>query len=162
MGRIPPTGLIIFFELLWTYIGARLWTPSRLGNNDLIRLAIPIVADNLGNDCIRRKHYAKTRPASLALQESAAHSLTGNTTIVPKHMGGRSGKLSIWAEKISRNPHIPIGGAKQRAPDWEGPKFRRTDISEKSEGGLKVTLFIKDRKCLTKSPPSKGEAISKA
>ena len=84
MGRIPPTGLIIFFELLWTYIGARLWTPSRLGNNDLIRLAIPIVADNLGNDFIIRNHYASDIPTSWMLREFSPHSLTTNTAIVSK------------------------------------------------------------------------------
>ena len=90
------------------------------------------------------------------LQELAAHSLTANTAIVSKHMKGDSGKWPSWADKISRNSYIPIDGAKQRAPDWEGPKFRHADISEKSAGALKAVLFSKDRKRLTKSPSSKG------
>ena len=90
------------------------------------------------------------------LKEMAAHSLTNNTIIVSKHMKGASGKWSIWAYKISSNPYIPIDGGKQRAPDWEGPKFWHTDISENSSVGLKVALAIKDRKSLNKSLPSKG------
>ena len=39
--------IISFFELLGTYIGTGLWNPELQGNNDLLRLEIPIVADNL-------------------------------------------------------------------------------------------------------------------
>ena len=47
-GKESPHRLISFFELLGAYVGIRLWAPSRLGNQDLTWLAIPIGADNLG------------------------------------------------------------------------------------------------------------------
>ena len=84
------------------------------------------------------------------LQELAPRSLTANTTIVSKHMEGDSGELSTWAGKITRNSLCQIDGAKQRAPDWEDPKFWLTNIREKSADELKVALSIKDRKLLTK------------
>ena len=62
--------------------------PIRLCNNDLLWLAIPIVADNLGNSLILRKHYAAARPTSWMLQESAAHNLTNNIAIVSKQLKG--------------------------------------------------------------------------
>ena len=37
-------------------IVVRLWTPSRLCNNDLLWIAIPIATDNIGNDIVLRKH----------------------------------------------------------------------------------------------------------
>ena len=46
---------ISVFELLATYIGIRLWSPSLLTNKDLSWLAIPIVTDNLGGDFILEK-----------------------------------------------------------------------------------------------------------
>ena len=88
-------------------------------------------------------------------RELAAHSLTANTTIVSKHMKGDSGKLTIWADKISRNSYTPIdGGAK--GPGLGRPNFRHTNIRGKSVGKLKVAISIKDRKLLNKSLPSKG------
>ena len=109
-GLDSPHRLISFFELLGAYIGVRLWTPSLLCNNDLVWSAIPIVTDNIGDDFILRKHYAADSPASWMLRELAPHSLTNNTTIVSKHTKGDSGKLDIWADKISRNSYIPIDG----------------------------------------------------
>ena len=103
-GEIPPwikalksPRRISFFELLGAYIGVRLWAPKRLGKQDLLWIAIPIVTGNLGNDFILRKHYAKTRPTSWMLQELAVHSLTTNTAIISKHMEGDSANWSIWA-----------------------------------------------------------------
>ena len=49
-GLKSPQRLISCFELLGTYVGIRLSTPGRLGNNDLTWLEIPIAADTLGND----------------------------------------------------------------------------------------------------------------
>ena len=106
---------------------------------------------------ILRKHYTTATPTSWMLQELAAHSLTTNTKIVSKQMKGDSRKWPIWAGEISRNSFRQIDGDKQGAPCWEDPKFRLTNIREKSAGGgLKVALSTEDRKRLTKSPPSKG------
>ena len=65
------------------------------------------------------------------LQELAAHSLTTDATIVSKRMEGDSGKWSIWGDEISRNECYQIDGAKQRGPDWEGPKFWLANIRGK-------------------------------
>ena len=56
---------------------------------------------------------------------------------------------------VSRNVSPQIDGAKQRAPDWEDPKFWHTNISKKSSVGLKVALSLKGKKRLAKSLPTK-------
>ena len=152
-----PLRLISFFELLGTYVGVRLWGPSRIGNQDLTWLGIPMVTDNLGNDFILRKHYTSTRPTSWALQELEVHSLTTNTAIISKHMAGDSAKWPIWAGKLSRNVYPQIFGEIQRAPDWEGPKFWLTNIREKSAFGLLGALSLKVGKRLANHPHLKAE-----
>ena len=117
-----PRRLISFFELLGAYIGVRLWTPGRQGNKDLIWLAIPTVTDNLGNDFMLSKHYTTERPTSWMLQESAAHSLAANTTIVAKHMKGDSAKWSIWEE-------ISIDSCRQIYGINKGYQFGQTQSS---------------------------------
>ena len=100
-GRIPPRlkgtqsphRLISFFGLLGTYVGIRLWAPSRIGNNDLTWLEIPTVAENIGNDSTVRKLYTSSMPKSGMLLDLAVHSLTTNTTIVSKHMKRWLGKV---------------------------------------------------------------------
>ena len=89
-GSKSPPRLISFFELLWAYIGVILWTPNRLDNKDIIWLAIPSVADNLGNDFILRNHYTTARPTSWMLLELAVRSLTTNAAIVSQRTQGDS------------------------------------------------------------------------
>ena len=48
----------VFFELLGTYIGVRLWSPYVGNNNDFGWIGPPPATGNKGNDCILRKHYA--------------------------------------------------------------------------------------------------------
>ena len=124
-------------------------------------LGIPIVSDNIGNDFIPRKHYASDTPTSRMLKELAAHSLPANTAIVSDQMEGVSGKWPICAGKLSRNSYIPTDGDKQRVPNWDVPKCRRTDIRGKSAGWLKVALFLKDRKRIIKSPHLEGGRVPK-
>ena len=117
---------------------------------------MPIVADNLGNDFTLRKLYTSERPTSWTLQELAAHSLTTNTAIVSKRMKGDSAKRSIWADKLSRNGSTQVNWAIQRAPDWEDPNFRFTNVKGKSAMGFLGVLSLKGKKRLAKSPHLKG------
>ena len=71
---------------------------------------------------------------SWMLQEVAARRIPDNFTIVGEHSEGDSGKRSILSYKISRNAYKPIDGDIQRVSDWENPKFRLTNIKEKSVG----------------------------
>ena len=141
-GLKSPRSLISFFELLGTYVGIKLWTPSRIGNQDLTWLEIPIAAVNLGNDFILRKHY-NTRQTSWTLQELASHSLTTNTAIISKRMKGDSSGWSILAGEISRNVFPQIDGEIQRAPDWGDPESWLTNIREKSALDLLRALSLK-------------------
>ena len=83
-----PRSLISFFELLGAYIEVILRNPNRLCNNDLLWIAIPIVADNLRGDFIHRKHYATAIPTSWMLRELEARNLTNNLAIAPKRLKG--------------------------------------------------------------------------
>ena len=155
-GVKSPRILIGCFAILWAYIEIRLWAPNRLGNQDLTRLAIPTVAENLGGDYILRKHYTSTRQTSWALQEFAAHSLTDNTTIISKRTKGDSRKWSIWLVGVSGNVYTQIDGVAQRAPDWGDREFWFTNIRSKSAVEILGALSVKDKKRLSESLPSKG------
>ena len=90
------------------------------------------------------------------LQELEVRSLTTNTAIISKRLNGDSAQWSIWEGGISRNVSSQIDGAKQRAPDWEGPKFWLTNIRKKSAAGLKVALSLKDKNVSGNQPHLKG------
>ena len=120
-GIEAPRRLVSFFELLGTCVGIRLWAPSRLGNNDLARLGIPIGADNLGNDFTIRKLYTSSMPTSWMLQELAVHSPATNTDIVSKRTKGDSGKWSIWAVKLIRNVSTQVSWKYKECPIGGGP-----------------------------------------
>ena len=61
-------------------------------------------------------------------------------------MGGDSGKWFTWEGGISRNSFCQIDGDKQRAPDWEDPKFRLANITGESAGGPKSGAFNQRQK----------------
>ena len=153
-----PRRLLSFFELLGTYVGIRLWAPSRLGGQDLTWLEITIPTDNLGDDFILRKHYTSTKPTSWMLQEFEVHSLTKNTAIISKRMEGDPAKWSIWAGKLSRNVYPQIDGSIQRAPDWEDPEFRLTNIRDKSAMELLGVLSLKGEERLGNHSRLKGRS----
>ena len=122
-GPKSPHRLISCFELLGTYVGIRLSTPGRLGNNDLTWLEIPIAAHNLGNDFILRGLYKSSRPTSWMLQELAAHSLTTNNRNYLETHEKRFREVVYLVGKIKQK-RFP---ASQRI-NTKGPRMERPEI----------------------------------
>ena len=95
--------LISFFELIGSYIGVRLVTPRRLRNNDLLRVGIPIVADNLRGGFVLKNATTHFAQHLGCFGNLAYHNLTDDVTVISKRSKGYLGKCSILADKISRN-----------------------------------------------------------
>ena len=156
-GIYPPRTLIRFFELLGTYIGARLWPPGRLRNNDLLWLDIPIVTDNLLGDFILKKHYKTPRPTSWMLRETAVHNLTTNVAIISKHPEANSGKWSLFADKIIRIPPNPSGERVWKKGSKPGRSiFLVYEYQGEGYRGIKTARSINDRKVFRSHPRLKG------
>ena len=66
-------------------------------------------------------------------------------------------KWSIWADKLSRNASTKFYGASQRAPEWERPNFRLTNIRNKSVVELLGAISLKAKNDVPNLSLLKGE-----
>ena len=105
IGVMDLRRLISFFEIMGNCAGVGLWTPDRLCNTDLARLAIPIATDNRGNYLILGKLYAMFRSCDWLLREMDVRNLTNSVAITSKHARGDSGTRSVLEGWVGRNPH---------------------------------------------------------